>query len=155
MCVCLLVNHNDVTWLGIKVGQVLLEYANTSPGQVASHSKDPLWFPNTCCLMAQPSGHSQSQWLRSCSLRQHFRQIGLWDGSRWWRYRWREGWLPHHKQASSMSSFWFLICFESCEAFWCWIITNCFIYNLYIAGKGNRKHCVGDNGGGFFGWFVG
>ena len=90
MCVCLLVNHNDVTWLGIKVGQVLLEYANTSPGQVASHSKDPLWFPNTCCLMAQPSGHSQSQWLRSCSLRQHFRQIGLWDGSRWWRYRWEK-----------------------------------------------------------------
>ena len=32
---------------------------------------------------------------------------------------------------------------------------NHFIYNLYIIGKRNKKDCVGVNGGGFFGCFVG
>ena len=32
---------------------------------------------------------------------------------------------------------------------------NRFIYNLYRAGKRSMKDCVGGNGGGFFGCFVG
>ena len=51
---------------GSRLTKVFLAYATTSPDRVASHSKDPLWFPNTCCLMASPAGHSKSQWLRSC-----------------------------------------------------------------------------------------
>ena len=35
-----------------------------------------------------------------------------------------------------------------------WVITNHFTYNLYRAGKRNRKDYVGGNGGGFFGSFV-
>ena len=32
--------------------KVFLSYIATSPGQVVSHLKEALWFPNTCCLMA-------------------------------------------------------------------------------------------------------
>ena len=35
-----------------------------------------------------------------------------------------------------------------------WFITDYFIHNLYGAGKGNRKDCVGGNVGGLFGCFV-
>ena len=35
-----------------------------------------------------------------------------------------------------------------------WFITGYFIHNLYGAGKGNRKDCVGGNAGGLFGCFV-
>ena len=41
MHVCLGANHFDVIGLGVKVDQVILAYATTSPGQVGSHSKDP------------------------------------------------------------------------------------------------------------------
>ena len=58
-----------------RLTKVFLAYTTTSPGRVASHSKDPLWFPNTCCLMASPAGHLQSQWWRSCSWGRHF---GYW-----------------------------------------------------------------------------
>ena len=37
--------------------------------EVGSHSKEPLWFPNTCCLMTSSIGHSQSQCWRCSSLR--------------------------------------------------------------------------------------
>ena len=47
-CVCLGVIHNDAILLGVTLTKVFLACATTSPGQVASHSKDPLWFPKTC-----------------------------------------------------------------------------------------------------------
>ena len=37
VALCIRVNHNDAIWLGVKVA-----YTTTSPGRVASHSKDPL-----------------------------------------------------------------------------------------------------------------
>ena len=135
-----------------RLTKVFLAYVTTSSGRVASHSKEPLWFPNICYLMVSPARHSLSQWLGSCSSRWHFGQIWSWDGSRQWSYWWREGWWLDRRQASSTSSSWFLICFMfACR----WIIANCFIYNLNRAGKGNWKHYLGGNGGGFFGCFVG
>ena len=41
MCVCLRVNHNDVTWLGVKIDQGLPCICHHIPGCVASHSRTP------------------------------------------------------------------------------------------------------------------
>ena len=47
-----------------------------------------------------------------------------------------------------------LLLINSCKTFVSrWIITSHFIYDMYRTGKGNRKSCVGGNGG-FFGCFV-
>ena len=94
-------------------------YATTSPGRVASHSKDPLWFPNTSCLIRVVAGHLHSQWSRSCSSKWHFEQTEYWDGLSSWRYCLREGWWPGRRKASSTSSFLLLICFAPRETFWC------------------------------------
>ena len=72
--------------------------------------------------MASRAGQSQSQCVKSCSLRWHYRQIGCIAGSRWWRYWFREGWWADHNLASSTLSCWFLICLESPEPLWCWYI---------------------------------
>ena len=97
-----------------------IAYATTSPGWVASHSKDPWWFPSTLCLMVIKAVHLQSQWSRSCTLRQQFGQIGSWDWSSWLRYCLREGWWPYFRRARRTSSFLLLICFGSWESLQCW-----------------------------------
>ena len=102
--------------------KVFLLSATTSPGWVASHSKDSLWHPNTCCLMASPAGQSQSQYVKPCSLRPHDGHAGSIAGSSRWRYWCSEGWWPDHNLASSTLSCWFFICLESQEAFQCWYI---------------------------------
>lgn len=52
--------------------------------RVASHSKETLWYPSTRNLMASPTGQSQSQCVKSCSLRRHDWQTGsLVSSSRW------------------------------------------------------------------------
>ena len=103
-----------------RLTKVFFTYATSSPGRVASHSKDPLWFQHTWCLMIVAAGPSHSHWWRSCSLRQNFGQIGSWDGSSRWRFCLIEGWLPGRRGASSASSFLLLICFAPWETFWCW-----------------------------------
>ena len=100
------------------MARFFLAYATTSPGQVASHSKDPWCHPNTRCLMVIKAGHSQSHW-RSCSFRRQFGQIGSCEGSSRWRYCLREGWRPDRRRARRTSSFSavYLLCItENCTA---------------------------------------
>ena len=108
VCVCLRANH-----------LVLLGYiTTTSPGWVASHSKDPWWYPSTCFLMVIKAGHSQSQWWRSCFSRWQFGQIGsCGEESNRWRYCFREGWCPDLRRGRRTSSFLLFIFFVLREPF--------------------------------------
>ena len=106
MCVCVCV----CVW-------VFLANGATSSSRVASHSKDPWWFPNILCLIVIVAGHSQSQWRRSCTSRRQFGLIGSWDRLSRLRYCLREGWWPDRRRATKISSFLLLICFVSWEIF--------------------------------------
>ena len=113
VCVCLRVNHSDLI-------QGLSCERHYIPGWVASHSKDPWWFPNTLSLIVIKDGQSQRQWRRSCSSRRQFGQIGSCEGSSRLTYCLREGWWPDRRRARRTSSFLFLICFASRETLRCW-----------------------------------
>ena len=66
------------------------------------------------------TAYAPHQCVKSCSLRRHDGQIGFLVGSSRWGYWCKEGCWPDVSLASSTSSFQFLICFESGEAFWSW-----------------------------------
>ena len=122
VCVCACVYGLTILMLlgeASRLTRVFLAYATTSPDRVASDSKDPWWYPNTRCLTVKKVGQSQSQWRRSCSSWQQFRQVGSCEGSSRWRYCLREGWWPDRKGTIRMSSFLPLICFASQETLWC------------------------------------
>ena len=59
--------------------------------RVASHSKETLWYPSTRNLMASPTGQSQSQCVKSCSLRRHDWQTGSLVSSSRWGYWCKKG----------------------------------------------------------------
>ena len=100
--------------------RVFFTCAITSPGRVASHSKDPWWYPNTCCLMAIKAGHLQSQWRRSCSSRQQSGEIRSCEGSSQLRYCLREGWWLDRRRARRTLPFLLFICFASQEILRFW-----------------------------------
>lgn len=109
----------ELTWLYLVKRQgwpVSLVYATTSPGRMASHSKDSLWYPNTC----SPNGQSHNKCVKSCSLRQHDGQSGSFTESSRWKKLCKDGWWPERSAASSTSSCRFLTCWESWEALRCW-----------------------------------
>ena len=65
------------------------------------------------------TGHSQSQWRRSCFSRQQFGQIGSCEGSSRLRYCLREGWWLDCRRTKRTSSFLLFISFASRETLRC------------------------------------
>ena len=165
-CVCLGVNHNDAILLGVRLTKVFLACATTSPGQVASHSKDPLWFSKTC-LSYDCSSRTFTQPMMEIL----FSEAAFWaDGS----FRWVESMkilserrVVAASQTSKQNIIFSVVdlfCItrsismlvDQCNAFVCQqIVANCFIHNLNITRKRNRNDCVCGSCGVFFGCFVG
>ena len=158
VCMCLWVNHNDVTWLGVKVDQSLPCVCHQTTLRILCGFQHFLSYGATCRIFAKPVIEVlliEAAWRANLIL--------SWvESMKILVERWIVTGLQTRKQYVIFSVFnlfgvsrSFHVLVNLCNAFMCrWIVANHFIYYLYAAGKRNRNDCVGGNGGGFFGCFV-